>query len=90
MINKVLLPYSTRADGAVASWCCDHKRLKSDFIAGEQKQARRRILGGGGQRHIVNYISRAIILFHCNLSNCSHLLFSYFLKRFSTSISSHS
>ena len=46
MINKVLLPYSTRADGAVASWCCDHKRLKRYLIAGEQKQARRRILGG--------------------------------------------
>ena len=68
MINKVLLPYSTRADGAVASWCCDHERLKSDFIAGEQKRARRCILGEGGQRHIVHYRG-GFILFHCNLSN---------------------
>ena len=58
MINKALLPF--RADVAVASWCCDHKGLKSEFISGEQKQARRRILGGVGQRYIVNCISEVL------------------------------
>ena len=77
MINKVLtsllVPTLRLLLGVAIT-----KQKKSDFIAGEQKQARRRIRGGGGQRHIVTYIREGFILFNCNQGNCSHPLSSYF------------
>ena len=58
---------------------------ESDFIAGEQKQARRHIHGGGGQRHIVTNIRGGFIVFNCNQSNCSRLLTRNFYPSVSAS-----